>query len=259
MRKRRLAAVMVVGAMLLTGVAPALAEQRPSVQVNGAAVAAVPELIQGRAYLPQAELAALLGAQARRQDGQVFLSRGEFQAAVPVAYEREGVAYLPLRAAGTALGYEVGWDREARTVILMDSRRAGERTWDLAEFQIQAGFLSPWAERWARELAGTVDPGAPLSAIPLTDAQAAAELVAQGALALAAGEGSFQAGETGVHVLREAGQTVLTVCLPAEELFPAQRLGMAEQEVTLTLAVGEDSAQAVASLGEWQAFARWTA
>lgn len=216
MGKRRLAAMMVTAALLLTGLAPALAEQRPSVQVNGAAVAAVPELVQGRAY-------------------------------------------LPLRAAGTALGYEVGWDREARTVILVDDRQAGERTWDLAEFRIQAGPLSPWAERWARELAGTVDPGAPLSAIPLTDAQAAVELIAQGALALAVGEGSFRAGETGVRVLCEAGQTVLTACLPAEELFPAQRLGMERQEVTLTLAVGEDSAQALVTLGEWRACARWTA
>ena len=66
-------------------------------------------------------------------------------------------------------------------------------------------------------------------------------------------------GATGVRVLRKAEETVLTVCLPVEELLPAQRLGIAEQEVTLTLTVGEDSAQALATLGEWRACARWTA
>ncbi|WP_251449381.1 stalk domain-containing protein [Vermiculatibacterium agrestimuris] len=259
MGKKRLASMMAVGVLLLAGFAPAGAGQVPSVQVNGMVTEAIPELVQGRAYLPQAELAALLGAQAQRQGENVRLFRDEWEAAVPVTYERDGVAYLPLRAAGAALGYEVGWDREERTVILMEDRCSDARKWSLTQVQTQAGLLSPWVERWARELAETVDPGTPLSAIPLTNAATAAELAAKGAQALTAGEGSFQVGATGVRVLRKAEETVLTVCLPAEELLPAQRLGIAEQEVTLTLTVGEDSAQALATLGEWRACARWTA
>ena len=53
MGKKRLASMMAVGVLLLAGFAPAGAGQVPSVQVNGMMTEAIPELVQGRAYLPR--------------------------------------------------------------------------------------------------------------------------------------------------------------------------------------------------------------
>ncbi len=259
MRRERIAAILAAGCLLTGVLAPAGAEQAPSIQVDGVVAQVVPALRQGRAYLPQEALASLLGARAERQGEQVLLVRDDWEAAVPVVYDGDGGVWLPVRATASALGYEVGWDREARRVILADLAQAGEKKWSLAAVEAQAGLFSSAATQWAEELASAVDPGRPLSAIPLTDGETAAELVAKGSQALVEGEGSFRAGETDVTVLREGEETTLTVTLTAEELLPARRLGVTGQVVTVTLKVDSDSADALVTLGEWRATARWTA
>lgn len=115
------------------------------VLVNGAYIRfpnAVPEAVNGRTMVPVRALVEALGGEVGYQDGAVrFVIDGrEFEfvigsstvtvcaAGIPVdtiqmdcaTYAKNNRAYVPVRFIGEALGYEVDWDGEYQTAILLD-------------------------------------------------------------------------------------------------------------------------------------------
>lgn len=128
------------GALLVVrAVAGPVADQAPSVVINGAPLALQhPALVrEGVVLLPLRELCQALGAQARwyPEERKIELRQGEtfveLWVLTPVAQINhnpvqltipprlcEGVAYLPLRLVGQAFGCAVQWDAPTRTASL---------------------------------------------------------------------------------------------------------------------------------------------
>lgn len=260
--KKRFLAWLAVCVLTLAWTVPAGAEALPSVQLNGAETACLPKLSNGRSYLPIHEAAELLGAEWVPAGEQITLTRGEKTATLPVTRLGEEDC-LPLRAAGTALGYQVGWDRESRTVLLVDLApltAESDKTWQLKETRAQAGLLTAGAETYVARLASTLDPSCPLTALPLTDAQAALSLMTRAAELLEQeGSGETVLGDVILKVEKGEAETLLTLTLPAGEMLPAERLGLGEERVKLILQTGAEEAWAQVTLGDWQAEARWAA
>lgn len=256
--------VLLLALLLALGtLCPAGAAEEPGIQLDGVMTGAIPRLSRGRAYLPAEELACLLGAELETAGTAATLSRGE--RSVTLEEIRMGEeSYLPVRAAGAGLGYQVGWDRGRRVVLLADRetlRSAGEgMQWKLAEAEVQAGLLTELGSSLAGKVARELDPGDVLGFIPLTDADTAFQLLSRAAEALkGAEEATLALGDTSVELWRKGEETCLRVCLPAEAVLPAQRLGLKENEITMTFTAGEREAQALVTVGDWQASARWTA
>lgn len=144
---RSLAAVLAVAALLCSSV-PAMAAEAPavSVQVDGKTLIftdAVPQFKDGRTFVPFREVFEALGAQvtgdgktaaASRGGRTVSMTIGSTQAtltqdgetvsiamdAAPYVDGATGRTYVPVRSAAQALGCAVGWDKEARTAIIVD-------------------------------------------------------------------------------------------------------------------------------------------
>lgn len=261
--KKRFFSLLAACTLLLALLVPAGAETLPSIQLNGAETAYLPRLSGGRSYLSAGEAAALLGAELTLGEGEATLTRGEKSVVLPLNRAGEE-AYLPLRAAGTALGYQVGWDRSRRTVVLVDlvplTAAGGGGSWQLQETTARAGLLTAGAETYAAQLAAGLDPACPLTALPLTDADAALSLVTKAAELLERGEsGAAVLGDVALKIEKTEAETLLTLSLPAAQLLPAERLGLGEEQVTLTLRTGAEEARAQVKLGSWQAEAGWAA
>ncbi len=144
---RSLAVILAVAALLCCSV-PAMAAEAPavSVQVDGEMLTftdAVPQLKDGRTFVPFRAVFEALGAQvsgdgktasATRDGKTVSMTIGSNQAALtqdgetstiemdvaPYLDSATGRTYVPVRFAAQALGCAVGWDKEARTAIIVD-------------------------------------------------------------------------------------------------------------------------------------------
>lgn len=273
--KKRFSALVLAAALTLALAVPAGAAEVPALQVDGVTLDYVPELVDGVSYLPAGELAAALGASAEAEGDRVTLTKNGESAVLNAAFRREGTAYLPIRAAGNALGFSVGWDRAQRTVLLADVRALAEtvaqagspQTWRLAGTGVEAGPFSQRLAGAAARMAAGVDPGCPvaalLSAIPLTDAGSSWSLVSQAAAALSEGEErvSLSQGETVLTLIRTPEGGSLDVELPSSALAPAELLrwaGLAGKRAEVRLTISQEEAGAVVSAGGWRAQARWT-
>lgn len=261
--KKRFFSLLAVCALVLGLMVPVGAVELPGVECNGVETGYVPRLLGGRSYLPAEETAALLGAELTLEGGSAKLYRGGESVVLPLTRVGEEEC-LPLRQAGTALGYQVGWDRESRRVLLVDlglpAGGQSGKVWRLEETQVQAGWLTAAAKGWAEQLVAGVDPAWLLSAIPLTDGDTALELMAGAAKALEQpGAAVVTAGDTTLELWREGERSVLTLTVPAAALLPAETLGVKGKTVTLSVETGAEEARALVRLGNWQASARWTA
>lgn len=144
----------------------AAAAQPISVQLDGETLAfsdAAPEIVDGRTFLPYRAVFTALGAEvsyeadtrtavAVRDGVTVRVPIGSTQVTViengesevlemdVASYVKNGATYVPVRFMAQAMGCLVGWDGDARTVILIDARKLAE--------EAVAGQSYGWLERY---------------------------------------------------------------------------------------------------------------
>lgn len=156
---RRLSALISAVMLLLALSVPAVAVQSVSVQRDGVILDGVTPILLGdwRSYLPAESLAAALDA--RWTEGTVLARSGLSVDLSGLSHSVDGVDYFPIRAAAEPLGYRVGWDRTARTVLLADTGALAKRVLADGEHRLLASLEAACA--------GSSLPAVPTAALTL--------------------------------------------------------------------------------------------